>query len=213
MHDFGGLAPYVVGDAAARGVARRDRAEYRVVERGFPDVGLLGEEVPRLAEKRDRQIQHGAADPVVEVSTGGGYIVGDELRPVGGRAPGDGMDQDGQSWIVVNAPETRRRPEIERRDEQLERAAAAQRGSASEQPAHDRHGGTTEYEPRSACLPPPRLVIERPLQQLRVAPEGWATRRSWSAPTTQTPGRRSEEHTSELQSPVHLVCRLLLEKK
>src|SRR5690348_17965176 len=28
----------------------------------------------------------------------------------------------------------------------------------------------------------------------------------------QTPDR-SEEHTSELQSPVHLVCRLLLEKK
>src|SRR5438876_4353436 len=27
------------------------------------------------------------------------------------------------------------------------------------------------------------------------------------------PQPRSEEHTSELQSPVHLVCRLLLEKK
>src|SRR5258708_17247975 len=27
------------------------------------------------------------------------------------------------------------------------------------------------------------------------------------------PSRRSEEHTSELQSPDHLVCRLLLEKK
>src|SRR5690348_18143128 len=27
------------------------------------------------------------------------------------------------------------------------------------------------------------------------------------------PQLRSEEHTSELQSPVHLVCRLLLEKK
>src|SRR5690348_17832142 len=27
------------------------------------------------------------------------------------------------------------------------------------------------------------------------------------------PPRRSEEHTSELQSPVQLVCRLLLEKK
>src|SRR2546429_6040804 len=26
-------------------------------------------------------------------------------------------------------------------------------------------------------------------------------------------GDRSEEHTSELQSPLHLVCRLLLEKK
>src|SRR5947208_6219396 len=28
-----------------------------------------------------------------------------------------------------------------------------------------------------------------------------------------TQQRRSEEHTSELQSPDHLVCRLLLEKK
>src|SRR5690554_7020680 len=28
-----------------------------------------------------------------------------------------------------------------------------------------------------------------------------------------SPGRRSEEHTSELQSRPHLVCRLLLEKK
>src|SRR5438876_5250212 len=27
------------------------------------------------------------------------------------------------------------------------------------------------------------------------------------------PTARSQEHTSELQSPVHLVCRLLLEKK
>src|SRR5258708_20831815 len=31
--------------------------------------------------------------------------------------------------------------------------------------------------------------------------------------TPQLPSRRSEEHTSELQSPDHLVCRLLLEKK
>src|SRR5256885_15785907 len=29
----------------------------------------------------------------------------------------------------------------------------------------------------------------------------------------QAVGRRSEEHTSELQSPCNLVCRLLLEKK
>src|SRR2546426_2700746 len=33
-------------------------------------------------------------------------------------------------------------------------------------------------------------------------------------PPANTPGRgRSEEHTSELQSPCNLVCRLLLEKK
>src|SRR5436190_10156891 len=39
----------------------------------------------------------------------------------------------------------------------------------------------------------------------------------WSAPATRRPrttaSRRSEEHTSELQSHSELVCRLLLEKK
>src|SRR5258708_16718021 len=34
----------------------------------------------------------------------------------------------------------------------------------------------------------------------------------WTSYHTQ-PNQRSEEHTSELQSPDHLVCRLLLEKK
>src|SRR5438552_11276848 len=33
------------------------------------------------------------------------------------------------------------------------------------------------------------------------------------APDPPELGQRSEEHTSELQSPDHLVCRLLLEKK
>src|SRR5438876_8799393 len=38
----------------------------------------------------------------------------------------------------------------------------------------------------------------------------------WALPAGRScavPACRSEEHTSELQSPVHLVCRLLLEKK
>src|SRR5258708_9925236 len=34
-----------------------------------------------------------------------------------------------------------------------------------------------------------------------------------SAPSRPSAAFRSEEHTSELQSPDHLVCRLLLEKK
>src|SRR5690348_17672888 len=34
-----------------------------------------------------------------------------------------------------------------------------------------------------------------------------------SGPHSSGFSKRSEEHTSELQSPVHLVCRLLLEKK
>src|SRR5258708_14042552 len=37
--------------------------------------------------------------------------------------------------------------------------------------------------------------------------------RSWRTCTTARETQRSEEHTSELQSPDHLVCRLLLEKK
>src|SRR5438105_6519748 len=41
-------------------------------------------------------------------------------------------------------------------------------------------------------------------------PQTTSTRRSASAAAS---ARRSEEHTSELQSRVDLVCRLLLEKK
>src|SRR6476660_10445434 len=42
------------------------------------------------------------------------------------------------------------------------------------------------------------------------APSGSTPRRSRA---TAPPRTRSEEHTSELQSPDHLVCRLLLEKQ
>src|SRR2546429_4929443 len=50
----------------------------------------------------------------------------------------------------------------------------------------------------------PRGVIRAPAQ---VSP--WR-----AAPSEETrSGCRSEEHTSELQSRLHLVCRLLLEKK
>src|SRR2546422_6292147 len=40
-------------------------------------------------------------------------------------------------------------------------------------------------------------------------PGRWPASRRYGA----RPGWRSEEHTSELQSRLHLVCRLLLEKK
>src|SRR2546429_9995749 len=49
-----------------------------------------------------------------------------------------------------------------------------------------------------------------------VGASGAAAREFWFTPTTRswTLGWfRSEEHTSELQSRLHLVCRLLLEKK
>src|SRR6266581_622963 len=40
-----------------------------------------------------------------------------------------------------------------------------------------------------------------------------SNKRSRCAARSRARSSRSEEHTSELQSPVHLVCRLLLEKK
>src|SRR5437762_11396068 len=42
-----------------------------------------------------------------------------------------------------------------------------------------------------------------------------STSRNWKKPRRGTANKpdRSEEHTSELQSPMYLVCRLLLEKK
>src|SRR5258708_23321302 len=40
-----------------------------------------------------------------------------------------------------------------------------------------------------------------------------AARTKWRNKEVDLPEFRSEEHTSELQSPDHLVCRLLLEKK
>src|SRR3989449_4747452 len=41
----------------------------------------------------------------------------------------------------------------------------------------------------------------------------WASTTSRISPFEYTRALRSEEHTSELQSRLHLVCRLLLEKK
>src|SRR2546426_3502206 len=46
-----------------------------------------------------------------------------------------------------------------------------------------------------------------------VAPRPGESRMSVAAPVDTPDATRSEEHTSELQSPCNLVCRLLLEKK
>src|SRR5690348_17818491 len=54
------------------------------------------------------------------------------------------------------------------------------------------------------------------LQALVVKPTGGAIPPNWKPYLDKLPNDpwgRSEEHTSELQSPVHLVCRLLPEKK
>src|SRR5947208_8091125 len=56
----------------------------------------------------------------------------------------------------------------------------------------------------------PRSVIEHDFKRKRSAAQ--ASRQSLAFHIFHHQ-KRSEEHTSELQSPDHLVCRLLLEKK
>src|SRR6267154_5662773 len=62
----------------------------------------------------------------------------------------------------------------------------------------------TRRPPRSTLFPYTTLVRSA---HRRSNPAVILPRTNWRG------WRRSEEHTSELQSPVHLVCRLLLEKK
>src|SRR5687768_17958490 len=70
---------------------------------------------------------------------------------------------------------------------------------------------------RSSPAPAPRhrvrsmsAVFRRALPSPPASPHARARPRGWH---TSPGGVRSEEHTSELQSRLHLVCRLLLEKK
>src|SRR2546429_6824302 len=67
--------------------------------------------------------------------------------------------------------------------------------------------------PRSTLFPYTTLFRSRPVYSAPAAEPVGVPQQGTSA---QRPGRkrsRSEEHTSELQSRLHLVCRLLLEKK
>src|SRR5258708_17922402 len=66
--------------------------------------------------------------------------------------------------------------------------------------------------PRSTLFP--YTTLFRSPMIARISPGATVSDRSLSArkPSNDTE-TRSEEHTSELQSPDHLVCRLLLEKK
>src|SRR5438552_14560644 len=65
---------------------------------------------------------------------------------------------------------------------------------------------------RSPALPAPPSALPAPAPALAApCPSLRSSLRSWLRSSLRS--FRSEEHTSELQSPDHLVCRLLLEKK
>src|SRR5437762_9439421 len=74
--------------------------------------------------------------------------------------------------------------------------------------ARHRELAAGEGLPRARDPRPKRVVAEHPVE--RPGPRGGIERRNEQSRLS---GIRSEEHTSELQSPMYLVCRLLLEKK
>src|SRR2546422_3536024 len=65
--------------------------------------------------------------------------------------------------------------------------------------------------PRSTLFPYTTLFRSQPLRKVSGAPQ--RKRLAAGGVDHSVVGNRSEEHTSELQSRLHLVCRLLLEKK
>src|SRR5260363_45311 len=60
---------------------------------------------------------------------------------------------------------------------------------------------------------PPRSTLFPYTTLFRSPPSARTRSHSWCRAIAHSARPRSEEHTSELQSPDHLVCRLLLEKK
>src|SRR5256885_5140482 len=72
--------------------------------------------------------------------------------------------------------------------------------------------------PRSTLFPYTSLFRSGKMKQLkfegkRVQFSAFPATARWRSADILVRGFRSEEHTSELQSPCNLVCRLLLEKK
>src|SRR5256885_5201335 len=64
-----------------------------------------------------------------------------------------------------------------------------------------------------SAISPARAPASIDMLQIVIRPSTDSPSTGLPAYSTTWPAARSEEHTSELQSPCNLVCRLLLEKK
>src|SRR5690625_5432520 len=99
-------------------------------------------------------------------------------------------------------------------DESIPRTVGAIRGPFRQQREEGARGGD-EYGKEGACTAPnsTKPLLRAPISTSLQSSVGLAQPSPCAKPG-QLPARwRSEEHTSELQSRGHLVCRLLLEKK
>src|SRR2546422_5369696 len=89
-------------------------------------------------------------------------------------------------------------------------APAFKVGPAAESPTRfsARLSGTTQIRPERR-----NLILATRIRGPRAWDRGIPERADVAERSRDEPDGRSEEHTSELQSRLHLVCRLLLEKK
>src|SRR5579884_2310716 len=71
---------------------------------------------------------------------------------------------------------------------------------------HSRRASSADISSMRSVRPSTRPIVDTCSNWV----SDWGPVKTYSAPTCRS---RSEEHTSELQSRGHLVCRLLLEKK
>src|SRR5205807_7984917 len=107
----------------------------------------------------------------------------------------------------VRPPPASRRPSLARRTEHA---------STHPSPSYRQLLFVVDPPPPTATLFPYTTLFRSPRARSHRASDSRAMgqrRRQRSAPRFDDCGQRSEEHTSELQSPCNLVCRLLLEKK
>src|SRR5205807_5081266 len=169
------------------------RTESVVQRRGPPDPAGIRHSNPRAASRvraESRHPERGASAEFVVGGAQGRECRGDVAAQAGA------LRRDRRAGVQLHRPVA----DVHRRRESAVALADAARAAVSAELAGRGRPGSpaaTAYSCRGG-RPVPRLLS---LQQYdsREAPELLAL--------------RSEEHTSELQSPCNLVCRLLLEKK
>src|SRR6266498_425990 len=135
-------------------------------------------------------------------------------KPRPGRSPRAGTPPapDRVPWAAPrqgrsrSKPATRCRPPHQAAGTGIAVAAADGLDAAirSDMQAGDRFRGGSEGGIAGGRVPAPASLDELDLVRVQAAHGSYGELTAWRA------GRRSEEHTSELQSRPHLVCRLLL---
>src|SRR5206468_3100128 len=186
-------------------------AELDRLELHRPEPGMLGLQEERhfcFAEAVDRL--HRVADEEQRAAVTllpAGSQLGEELK-LRERGVLELVDQDVRDLLVEREQQVARVVDrAERGERAVRELGEVGLAALAEQHLEVRDGGLEKRKDRFQRLPLPVVVLRR--RHVVERPERFAQARD----ADELRWRRSEEHTSELQSRSDLVCRLLLEKK